>query len=174
MVSRGRFISYRVVEAAVAIPLGMAMANGVDEGWIEGWAPSARIVYALLMFVVLVFGVGSLARLISVLSFGHDIDWFPSRQRLAANSRLLITLAAAGLVFIAVAILWSDPVWRARSALAGLGALVCVLALARPAGFWEAGSMLDLRRRFGDTAVTVVYLAVGAVIIFYALTTPLD
>jgi hypothetical protein len=82
--------------------------------------------------------------------------------------------ALVGIVSVIVALLAPHgSELQGRIAFAGMGALCCVLPLARPEGFWELGSVRDWREALGDRAFVAVYLAFGIIVIVVALIAPI-
>jgi hypothetical protein len=76
-----------------------------------------------------------------------------------------VTLATGVILLAVVALLPKGSDLRARIALAGVGVMSAVLALARPQAFWEAPRVEVWRSVLGDGVVVAIYLTIGLLII---------
>jgi hypothetical protein len=82
-------------------------------------------------------------------------------------------LLGIGLILIAFA-LFKWPVIQGRFAVAAIGIFVIALVVLRPPGFWDAPSVRNWRRVFGDWAVVVIYVAIGIAGIVAAFIIPMQ
>ena len=161
---------WRSLVGAGSLAIAFRMAHVIDLGVTESLTSSARYSWGVGMFILMLFGLGCLVQVVRPLLGGGEVRWFPQRADLTGAGGLVAVLSVGVAILVAVVgIGLIRPQLIGRAAVAGGGAFVLFLALARARGFWQAGSIQVWRSVLGDRLVVAFYAALGVGLIALAL-----
>src|SRR5687768_4595708 len=109
---------WRLVAGVLSLVIGLEMAGGVD-GKIALDSPAARYAWVTVMFVLLFFGIGSVAQVVRPLLGKTELSWFPKRAAAGGIVRVMAVGVAILLTVWVVQVM--KPQLTGRAAMAGAG-----------------------------------------------------